>query len=125
MPRILIADDHPDIVRLAQIILQREGWEVLAAADGRQALDKALTELPDLIILDIMMPEMDGMEVMRQLGYHRETCRIPVIMLTAKSDYQDVSTARQSGVKEYLVKPIDPKKLVAAVRKALRLPAAA
>ncbi|MDH7570654.1 MAG: response regulator [Armatimonadota bacterium] len=122
MPKILVVDDHADIRRLAEVILKHEGWDVITAEDGREALQKAEEEVPDLIILDIMMPLMDGMEVLRQLGYSRVTRRIPVIMLTAKSDFRDVSSARELGVRDYIVKPIDPKRLVASVRKALRLP---
>lgn len=122
MPKILIADDEPNIVRIVTVCLQMEGFEVVAATDGREALDRAQTELPDLIILDIMMPLMDGIEVLRQLGYQRETRKIPVIMLTAKTGNRDVTQAREMGVKEYLTKPFDRDRLLAAVRKALRLP---
>ncbi len=122
MPKILTVDDHPDIVRLVEIILKHEGWDVVTAVDGLDALEKAQAEKPDLILLDIMMPRMDGMETLRQLGYHRTTCRIPVIMLTAKNDVYDVKQAREIGVRDYITKPIEPKRLVAAVRKALRLP---
>ncbi|MBI3948332.1 MAG: response regulator [Armatimonadetes bacterium] len=122
MPKILVADDQPAILRLVEVILKNEGWEVITAADGREALEKALAEKPDLVLLDIMMPIMDGIEALRQLGSHRETRRIPVVMLTAKSDYATVTGARESGVREYIVKPVDPKRLVATVRKVLRLP---
>ena len=122
MPKILVADDEHNIVRIVTVCLEMEGFEVVSATDGREALDKAMTELPDLIILDIMMPLLDGMEVLRQLGYHRDTRRIPVIMLTAKTGNFDVTQAREMGVKEYLTKPFDRDRLLAAVRKALRLP---
>lgn len=122
MPKILVVDDQPSIVRLVELILQNEGWEVITAADGREAVDKALAEKPDLVLLDIMMPIMDGLEALRQLGYHRETRRIPVVMLTAKSDFVTVTEARQSGVRDFIVKPIEPKRLVATVRRVLKLP---
>lgn len=125
MPRILVADDHQDIRRLIQLLIEREGWEVLLAEEGRSALEMAQQEMPDLIILDIMMPLMDGMEVLRQLGYKRATAKIPVIMLTAKHDVDEVSKAREMGVKDYIGKPINPQRLITAVRRALRLPAPA
>ena len=122
MPKILVVDDEADLVRMLEFRLQQEGWEVLAAGDGRTAVDKAQAELPDLVILDVMMPLMDGMEVLRQLGYRRETRKIPVVMLTAKTGLFDMNLARELGVKDYVTKPFDPERLVAVVRKVLRLP---
>lgn len=122
MPKVLVVDDEPNIVRIVQFCLEMEGCQVIGASNGREALDKAESELPDLIILDIMMPLMDGIEVLRQLGYQRSTRKIPVIMLTAKTSSWDVAEARQLGVKEYLTKPFDRERLLAAVRKVLPLP---
>ena len=123
MPKILVVDDEPDVVRLVEFRLQREGFEMLTAGDGRSALDLLQTEKPDLIILDIMMPLMDGMEVLRQIRSRRGTSRIPVIMLTAKTASVTVDEARQLWVSDYVMKPFDPEKLVAKVKKALKLPA--
>jgi DNA-binding response OmpR family regulator len=123
MPRILVVDDEPDVVRLVEFRLQREGFEMLTATDGRSGLDLLDTEKPDLIILDIMMPLMDGMEVLREIRSHRGTSRIPVIMLTAKTASVTVDEARQLWVSDYVMKPFDPEKLVAKVKKALKLPA--
>ncbi|NLC58748.1 MAG: response regulator, partial [Armatimonadetes bacterium] len=122
MPKVLVVDDEPNIIRIVQFCLEMEGCTVIGAADGREALDKAESELPDLIILDIMMPRMDGMEVLRQLGYQRATRKIPVIMLTAKTSSWDVAEARQLGVKDYLTKPFDRDRLLTAVRRVLPLP---
>ncbi len=123
MPRILVVDDEPDVVRLVEFRLQREGFDILTASDGRSALDLLEHEKPDLIVLDIMMPLMDGMEVLRQIRQHRGTSRIPVIMLTAKTASVTVDEARQLWVSDYVMKPFDPEKLVMKVKKALKLPA--
>lgn len=123
MPKILVVDDEPDVVRLVEFRLQKEGFDILTASDGRSALDLLEKETPDLIILDIMMPLMDGMEVLRQIRSHRATARVPVIMLTAKTASVTVDEARQLWVSDYVMKPFDPEKLVAKVKKALKLPA--
>lgn len=123
MSKILVVDDEPDVVRLVEFRLQREGFEILTCSDGKSALALLETEKPDLIVLDIMMPLMDGMEVLRQIRSHRATSRIPVIMLTAKTASVTVDEARQLWVSDYVMKPFDPEKLVTKVKKALKLPA--
>jgi DNA-binding response OmpR family regulator len=123
MPKIMVVDDEPDVVRLVEFILQKENFEVVAASDGRTALGLLEEEKPDLIILDIMMPLMDGMEVLRQIRSHRTTSRVPVIMLTAKTASVTVDEARQLWVSDYVMKPFDPERLVVKVKKALKLPA--
>jgi len=122
MLRILVVDDEPDVVRLLEFRLKKEGFDVIACGDGQSALKLADEEKPDLIILDIMMPLMDGMEVLRQIRSRRTTSRIPVIMLTAKTASVTVDEARQLWVSDYIMKPFDPEKLVAKTRKALKLP---
>lgn len=123
MPRILVVDDEPDLVRLMQFRLEREGWEVVTAGDGQAALSSAMGDKPDLVVLDIMMPLLDGLEVLRQIRSHRATSKLPVIMLTAKTDLKSVDTARDLWIADYIMKPFDPEKLVQKVRKALKLPA--
>lgn len=123
MPKILVVDDEPDVVKLVEFRMQKEGFEVLTAGDGRTGLGILEKEKPDLIILDIMMPLMDGMEVLRQIRAHRGSARVPVIMLTAKTASVTVDEARQLWVSDYVMKPFDPEKLVAKVKKALKLPA--
>lgn len=122
MAKILIVDDEADVVRLIQFRLEKEGFEVISCGDGQTAIKMAEEEKPDLVILDIMMPLMDGMEVLRQIRSRRLTSRIPVIMLTAKTTSITVDQARQLWVSDYVVKPFDPEKLVVKVKKALRLP---
>lgn len=123
MPKVLVVDDEPDVVRLIEFRLQKEGLEVIACGDGRTALKLLDDEKPDLMILDIMMPLLDGMEVLRQIRSRRTTSRIPVIMLTAKTASVTVDEARQLWVSDYIMKPFDPEKLVAKVKKALKIPA--
>lgn len=122
MHKILVVDDEEDVVRLVQFRLAKEGFEIISCGDGQTALRLADEEKPDLIILDIMMPLMDGMEVLRQVRSHRTTSRTPVIMLTAKTASVTVDEARQLWVSDYIMKPFDPEKLVQKVKRALKIP---
>jgi len=103
MPKkILAVDDEKHIVRLVQVNLERQGYEVITAYDGKEALQKVEEERPDLVVLDVMMPYMDGFEVLQNLRRNPSTRDIPVIMLTAKAQDQDVFRGWQSGVDCYL-----------------------
>jgi len=115
--RILAADDEPHILRLIQINLERNGYQVELANDGKQALERVAANLPDLIVLDVMMPYMDGFEVLKTLKRDQNTRSIPVIMLTAKASDQDVFMGWSSGVECYLTKPFNPHELVTFVRR--------
>jgi len=118
MPRkILTVDDEKHIVRLIQVNLERHGYEVVTAYDGREALQKVDEERPDLVILDVMMPYMDGFEVLQNLKRNPETRDIPVIMLTAKAQDADVFKGWQSGVDCYLTKPFNPMELISFVQR--------
>lgn len=118
MPRkILACDDEKHIVRLVQVNLERQGYEVVTANDGKEALEKVASERPDLIVLDVMMPYMDGFEVLQNLRRSPETREIPVIMLTAKAQDADVFKGWQSGVDCYLTKPFNPMELIAFVKR--------
>jgi DNA-binding response OmpR family regulator len=109
--KILAVDDEPSIVRLVSATLTARGYDVVVAHDGEEALDKARLEHPDLIVLDIMMPKMDGREVARRLQADEKTKRIPIIFLSAIGDLDSqLDTLEQSDV-EYLTKPFDPKEL--------------
>lgn len=123
MAKILVVDDEPDVVRLIEFRLQAEGFDVVSCGDGRTALKLVEDEKPDLMILDIMMPLLDGMEVLRQIRSRRTSSRMPVVMLTAKTASVTVDEARQLWVSDYIMKPFDPEKLVSKVKRALRLPA--
>jgi two-component system, OmpR family, alkaline phosphatase synthesis response regulator PhoP len=115
--KILAVDDEKHIVRLVQVNLERAGYEVVTANDGKEALSKVESEKPDLLVLDVMMPYMDGFEVLQSLRRNPETRDIPVIMLTAKAQDADVFKGWQSGVDCYLTKPFNPMELLAFVKR--------
>jgi len=115
--RILVVDDDPAIAEMIGIILQGEEYDPLFAADGRTAIDAFRAERPDLVLLDLMLPGMSGLEVCRTV---RGESGVPIIMLTAKGEPTDVVQGLESGADDYIVKPFNPKELVAPVRARLR-----
>jgi two-component system, OmpR family, alkaline phosphatase synthesis response regulator PhoP len=115
--KILAVDDEKHIVRLVQVNLERQGYEVVTANDGREALQKVEEERPDLVVLDVMMPYMDGFEVLQNMRRNPATRDIPVIMLTAKAQDADVFKGWQSGVDCYLTKPFNPMELLSFVKR--------
>ncbi|HWQ15550.1 MAG TPA: response regulator transcription factor [Roseiflexaceae bacterium] len=115
--RILIVDDEPGLRELVRINLEHEGFAVLQAENGVAGLQMIREDQPDLVILDVMMPEMDGWEVCRKL---REFSQIPVLMLTARVQSQDIVTGLESGADDYLLKPFNMDELMARVRALLR-----
>ena len=117
---VLVADDDEDIVRFVEVNLRLEGFEVVIAHDGKEALAQAREVAPDLVLLDIMMPEMDGFEVCQRLRANTRTKHVPIIMLTAKSLSADKVVGLTSGADDYIIKPFDPIELVARVKSALR-----
>ncbi len=118
MPKkILAVDDERHIVRLVQVNLERAGYEVITAYDGKDALEKVASENPDLVVLDVMMPYMDGFEVLQNLRKNQSTRELPVIMLTAKAQDADVFRGWQSGVDCYLTKPFNPMELISFVKR--------
>jgi diguanylate cyclase (GGDEF)-like protein len=118
--RILVADDDQDIVRFVEVNLRLEGFEVVTVNDGRDALECAFREVPDLVLLDIMMPTMDGYEVCQRLRADARTSNVSIIMLTAKSLSADKVVGLTAGADDYIIKPFDPMELVARVKSALR-----
>jgi len=116
-PLVLIADDEPRITKLVQIALSEEGLRVVAAGSGEEALAKAEEYRPDIVLLDIVMPDLDGIEVMRQL---RERRPVPVILLTAKGSTADKAKGLDLGADDYVAKPFHPDELAARVRAVLR-----
>lgn len=113
-------DDEADLVTLVKFNLEREGWKVRSASDGVAGLDAARKDLPDLILLDLMLPGMDGLEVCRKLRAEPRTARIPVIMLTAKGGESDRVVGLEMGADDYISKPFSPRELVARVKAVLR-----
>lgn len=120
MPKILVVDDEQPIRELVKYNLEREGYQVLQAADGVSALSVARKENPDLIILDIMLPGEDGLSVCRSLNRDAQTRSIPIIMLSARGEEVDKVLGLEMGADDYMTKPFSPRELVARVKARLR-----
>ena len=117
---ILIVDDEEDVLELVQFNLEKDGYKTETAVSGEEALKKAKAKRPDLIILDLMLPGIDGLEVCKKLKSDTKTEGIPVIMLTAKSEEADIITGLELGAQDYITKPFSPKVLIARVRRILQ-----
>ena len=118
MPRILVAEDEPDMAMGLRDNLQFEGYEVIVAADGEEAISKAKSERPDLILLDVMMPKRDGLQVcqaIRDAGF-----TVPILMLTAKSQEIDIVRGLEAGADDYITKPFGVREMLARIKAALR-----
>jgi adenylate cyclase len=122
-PCILVADDIPENLEIVQMRLEANGYEVITACDGLDALAKAREHLPDLILLDIMMPKLDGISVLKEIKADAKLGFIPILLLTAKADRADVVSGLDAGGDDYLTKPLDQAALVARVRSMLRIKA--
>jgi DNA-binding response OmpR family regulator len=118
-PLVLVADDEPDILDLVRMVLEEEGYEVATADNGASALRLANERRPDLCVLDVMMPEVDGYDVARVLKRDQELRTIPVILLTARTEPENVARGREAGADEYLSKPFMPDEFQHAVRSVL------
>jgi two-component system alkaline phosphatase synthesis response regulator PhoP len=118
--KILIVDDEEDILELIRYNLNKEGYSVEGVTSGEEALAKARAEVPDLVVLDLMLPGVDGLEVCKFLKNDARTSHIPIIMLTAKSEDADIVTGLELGADDYVTKPFSPRVLVARIRSALR-----
>jgi two-component system phosphate regulon response regulator PhoB len=115
----MVVDDEPDAVELVAFNLRQAGYSVTTAADGAEALQKARTQLPDLIVLDVMLPEMDGFEICKLLRHDPTTTRVPIVMLTAKAAEVDRVLGLELGADDYLTKPFSPRELMLRVKKVL------
>jgi len=118
--KVLLVEDEEDIREMVHFNLFKERYEVLLASDGQAALDIATNENPDLIVLDVMIPKVDGFEVCRTLKKDIETKKIPIIMLTAKGEEEDVIKGLEVGADDYITKPFSPKVLLARIKAVLR-----
>jgi len=114
---ILIVDDEPRMIKFVQFNLELDGFAVISATNGLEAMDKARTQFPDLVVMDVMMPEMDGFEALRQL---RQVSDVPVIMLTVKDEEEDKHQAFNAGADDYLTKPFSPRELSDRIKAVLR-----
>jgi CheY-like chemotaxis protein len=115
--KVLICDDDPVILRLLQVNLEIEGYEVVSAHHGEEAVRLASVETPDLIILDIMMPRMDGYQAAQALKGHDGTKDIPLLFLSAKAQQADIDRGKAFGVTDYLTKPFDPGELLDVIER--------
>ena len=115
--RILVVDDYPQVVELIKLRLETSGYNVLVAYDGQEGLNIARNELPDLIILDVMLPKMNGYKVCRFLKFDKKYKHIPVVMLTSRAKQSDADVGKKTGADEYLFKPYNPKQLLDVVKK--------
>ena len=114
--KILIVDDDIDTLRLVGTMLQKHGYLIVAAHNGAQALKVAQSERPDVIVLDVMMPDMDGYQVARELRKLAETALTPIIMFSAKTQVDDRVAGYEAGIDDYLTKPVHPAELIAHVK---------
>jgi CheY-like chemotaxis protein len=110
--KILVVDDEPALLRLMEFVLAKQGYTMLTATNGEEALQQAREQRPDLIVLDIMMPKLDGYQVAETLRADAELGRIPIIMLSAKAQEEDIERGVAAGVDRYVTKPFSPEQLV-------------
>ena len=120
MARVLIVDDDQVIQQLLEVNLELEGYEIAKASDGEQALEKVRAFDPDLVLLDVMMPKVDGREVCRRIKADPTTAHVPVIFLSARAQDMDVSSGLELGASAYITKPFDPVELLDTVAKVLK-----
>lgn len=118
--KILVVDDEEDILELVRYNLAREGYRITCVASGEEALVKAKDESPDVILLDLMLPGLDGLDICRRLRTHPATADIPIVMLTAKGEDVDVVTGLELGADDYVTKPFSPRVLLARIKAVLR-----
>ncbi len=118
-PKILVVDDEPEAVELLEFNLKQAGYVVSTAGDGADALKRARTQTPDLIVLDVMLPEMDGFEICKSLRLDSGTAKIPIVMLTAKAAEIDRVLGLELGADDYLTKPFSPRELLLRIKKIL------
>lgn len=117
---ILVVEDEEDILELVEYNLLREGYRVVGAGTGEDAIRKAVSEAPDLIVLDLMLPGLDGLEVCKRLKHDDRTSEIPIVMLTAKGEESDVVAGLELGADDYITKPFSPRVLMARLKAVLR-----
>jgi DNA-binding response OmpR family regulator len=117
--KILLVDDSEMILQMEQMILQQDRYEVVMARDGQEGVKKALKLKPDLILMDVIMPKLDGFEAVKRLREHPDTRRVPIIMVTSKAEAESMETGYEYGCSDYIIKPIDSNELVAKVQNLL------
>ena len=118
--RILVVDDEADLLEIISLRLQAYDYEVVTAIDGQDGLDKARKEKPDLIILDLMLPKIDGYKVCRMLKFDEKFKQIPIILFTARAQESDVKLGKEVGADAYLTKPFEPEVLLAKIKELIK-----
>jgi DNA-binding response OmpR family regulator len=118
--RVLVVDDDPQVLRLMRVNLELEGYDVVSAPDGQEALDAVVSERPDVVVCDVMMPGMDGLTVLRNLRANPQFSKIPFVVVSAKAQNADVKAALEMGADTYITKPFDPQELLDAVEHLLK-----
>jgi two-component system alkaline phosphatase synthesis response regulator PhoP len=114
--KVLVIDDEPGIIEIVEANLEGDGFSVISASNGKEGLEKIKNEKPELVVLDVMMPEMDGWEVLRRVEQDPDTAGLPVIMLTAKAADEDYIHGLEEGAVEYITKPFYPQELVNRIK---------
>jgi DNA-binding response OmpR family regulator len=115
MPRVLVVDDDPQVLKLLQVNFELEGYDVVTATNGEDALEHVRGDSPDVVVCDVMMPGIDGLEVVRRLRADPETVTLPLVVVSAKAQRADVSHGLQLGADAYVTKPFDPSELLGVV----------
>lgn len=118
--RILVVDDEPDVIKIISVRLKAAGYDVITAEDGQEGLLKARTEKPDLVLLDLMLPKVDGFQVCRMLKYDENFKSIPIILLTARTQEADKQAGKDVGADAYIEKPFDYKELLTKIEELLK-----
>jgi twitching motility two-component system response regulator PilH len=113
---ILVVDDSPTEIHVYKKLLEKQGYDIIEAKDGQEGIDKALQSHPDLIVMDVVMPVLNGFQATRQLKNNEKTADIPVIMVTTKDQKTDINWGMRQGANEYLVKPVAPAELLSKIR---------
>lgn len=117
--KILLVDDSETVLQMEQMILAKSSYELILARDGEEGVAKALTTQPDLILMDVVMPKMNGFEAMKQLRENAQTRSVPIVMVTSKAEAESMETGYQTGCSDYIIKPIDQLELMMKVKNLL------
>ena len=117
--KILLVDDSETVLQMEQMILAKSSYELILARDGEEGVAKALTTQPDLILMDVVMPKMNGFEAMKQLRENAQTRSVPIVMVTSKAEAESMEAGYQNGCSDYIIKPIDQLELMMKVKNLL------
>ena len=119
MPKVLVVDDDPQVLKLLRVNFELEGFDVLSATNGEEALEMVGKDTPDVVVCDVMMPGIDGLEVVRRLRAQPDTAALPLVVVSAKAQRADIRAGLKLGADEYVTKPFDPAELIATVQRLL------